>query len=280
MPKPRPATNLRTTSTIGRITLTWESEPYDPFVDHYAVHASESSAAPIDESTLLGKTVYPRFVHDRLGGRAQTWHYRVVVVEAAGNRSRPSAVATGTSVESVAVSGEPIATVGSFDHKGLEFALSPNGYAQYRTRFPNGPDYTFGTSDPATDWAYIHPGPADSWAGNQAWEARFRFTLETVPDAPVWLSLWLIDTHATIPGTAKLRLGGTEFTGVTFEGGATRGSLEGDATRPGSPLRPSYVELELPRDNLVAGENVLGIEKIDGSWHAYDAMGVFVTRES
>ena len=278
MPRPRPVRNLTAVGELGRIILTWESEPYEPFVDHYAIYAFRTPGTAPSEETLLAKTIYPRFVHSRLGGHAQTWYYRVVVVEASGLRSRPSPEVSGTSVESVAVSGEPLATVGTFDHKSLELALAPNGYAQYPTRFPTGPDFTYGVSDPGYDWAYIHPGPADAWAGRQAWRATFRFGLDAIPDTDPWLSIWLIDTHATIPGTAILGLGGSEWTKVTFEGGATRGSLEGDATLPGSPLKPSYVELALPRDRLTVGENVLTIDKVDGSWHAYDALGIFLPR--
>jgi hypothetical protein len=275
---PKPVSALAAAGSLGRITLTWSSEPYEPFVDHYAVYASQSADVPIGAETLLGKTIYPHFVHARLGGAAVTWHYRVVVVSAAGYRSAPSRTVAGTSLASVAVTGEPVATIGTFDHRSLELALAPAGYAQYPQRFPSGPDFTYGLSDPAADWSYIHPGPSDAWAGRKAWKATFRFDLAAVPAAGLWLSIWLIDTHATLPGRAVLGLGGTEFGVVAFEGGATRGSLEGDATRPGSPLRPSYVELELPRSGLVAGENVLTIDKREGSWHAYDALGVFVPR--
>ena len=96
-----------------------------------------------------------------------------------------------------------------------------------------------------------------------------------MPPSPVWLAIWLIDTHATSPGVATLGLNGVPVTEVALERGATRGSLEGDTTLPGNPLRPSYVELPLPQAALVAGENVLTIDKVSGSWHAYDAVGVF-----
>jgi hypothetical protein len=62
---------------------------------------------------------------------------------------------------------------------------------------------------------------------------------------------------------------------VKLENGGTRGSLEGDATLPMSPLKPSYVELALPSAALKAGENVLTIDKQIGSWHVYDALGIF-----
>lgn len=91
----------------------------------------------------------------------------------------------------------------------------------------------------------------------------------------MWLAIWLLDTHATAAGSVLLGLNGAVVREVTLERGATRGSLEGDATVPGSPLKPSYVELALPRDRLVPGENVLTVDKNAGSWHVYDAVGVF-----
>ncbi|GAA2415028.1 hypothetical protein GCM10010191_26390 [Actinomadura vinacea] len=272
---PRPVERLRAASEIGRIRLTWKGEAYEPLVDHYAVYGSKSPGFAIGPDTLIGKTVYGFFVHDRMGGRRQDWHYRVVVVDAAGNRSRPSAEISAHSAESVTVSGKALATVGNFDHKTLELALAPAGYAQYRTRFPNGPDYTYGKSSPGADWAYIQPGPSDSWAGSKASRATFRFPLESVPTGETWLAIWLVDTHASLAGTIKLALNGTPVREVKLENGGTRGSLEGDATLPGTPLKPSYVELPLPAAALKAGENVLTIDKQIGSWHVYDALGVF-----
>jgi hypothetical protein len=87
--------------------------------------------------------------------------------------------------------------------------------------------------------------------------------------------MWLIDTHASSPGVAVLTLNGTPVREVPLERGATRGSLEGDATVPGTTLKPSYLELALPRAALVTGENVLTIDKNTGSWHVYDAIGIF-----
>ncbi|MFI0350357.1 polysaccharide lyase family protein [Actinomadura sp. 9N407] len=273
--RPRPVHALRAEAGIGRIRLSWKGEAYEPLVDHYAIYGSHSRGFGIGPETLIGKTVYGFFMHDRMGGERQDWYYRVVVVDAAGNRSRPSAELAAHSIESVTVAGKALATVGDFDHKTLELALAPNGYAQYRTRFPNGSDYTYGKSTPANDWAYIQPGPSDSWAGNKPSRATFRFPLEAVPSGETWLAIWLVDTHASIPGTIQLALNGTPVREVKLENGGTRGSLEGDATLPSTPLKPSYVELALPTAALKAGENVLTIDKQIGSWHVYDALGIF-----
>ncbi|SCL72826.1 Polysaccharide lyase family 4, domain III [Micromonospora citrea] len=273
-PAPKPVHGLRATGELGRIRLSWAGEAFHPLVDHYAVYAGRSSGFAVGPQTLLGKTVYSYFRHERLGGRRQDWHYRVVTVDAAGNRSEPSAEVLGSSLDSVTVTGQPVATLGEFDQRSLEFALAPNASSQFLTRFPNGVDVTHGVHGTA-DWSYIHPGPADSWAGRREHRFTFRFTLDTPPAAGLWLAIWLIDTHASLPGTVALGLNGAPVREVALEGGATRGSLEGDATLPDSPLKPSYVEVALPAATLVAGTNVLTIDKTVGSWHVYDALGVF-----
>ncbi|TDE02587.1 polysaccharide lyase family protein [Jiangella asiatica] len=269
-------TGLRAEGQLGRITLDWTPAPWDFVVDHYAVYGAPDAAdVAVDPSTLLTKTVYPRFVHRGLGGRGANWTYRVLTVDAAGARSRASAPLTASSQESVTATGAALAVVGEYDGTGLEFALSPGGYAQYPATFPDGVDFRHGTDNAGLAWSYLHPGPADAWAGRRPHVFRLRFDLAAAPAGQVWLALWLIDSHATIPGSAVLTVNGATVERLTFEGGATRGSTVGDSTLPGSPLRPSYVERPLPAGLLVAGENLLTVTKDDGSWIAYDAIGLF-----
>ncbi|MGK5531454.1 polysaccharide lyase family protein [Streptomyces sp. URMC 129] len=267
---------LRATGRVAAIDLRWDRAPWEPLVDHYAVYAARGRAPEAEPSALIAKTVYPRFTHTVLGPEAVTWQYRVVTVHASGERGRLSGVVSATTVASYAT-GRPLAVVGSFDHKGVEFALAPNGNARYLATFPNGVDYRYGVSRPETDWPYLHPGPADAWAGRRAHLFTLRFELDAAPDpaARIGFALWSTDAHATIPGTGVLAVNGAEITTIAFEGGATKGSLEADATRPNTPLKPSFVELPLPAGVLRAGENLLTLEKTEGSWHAYDAIGVF-----
>ncbi|PRX50441.1 polysaccharide lyase family 4-like protein [Prauserella shujinwangii] len=261
---------------IGRIDIRWRARrPYRPLVDHFAVYGSPDPRFRPSPETLIGKTIDTRLRHEGLGPERRTWYYRVVTVDAAGRWSRPAGPLRASSAESVTVSGRPVAVVGEFDRKGLELALSPNGYAQYPARFPDGADYLHGVSTPGADWPYLHPGPADRWAGSRAHTFRFRFDLPSAPEADLVLAMWLIDTHASIPGRVEISCNGTAIADVALENGATRGSLEGDATAPGSPLKPSVVELPVPASALVTGRNVLTLHKGEGSWHAYDALGVF-----
>ncbi|MFC4563377.1 polysaccharide lyase family protein [Nocardiopsis mangrovi] len=275
-PTPRPVTGVAAGGRIGAIDLTWTHAAWEPLVDHYAVHASTTRDVATTHDTLIGTTVYSRLTHDTLGPEAQTRYYRIVTVDASGRRSAPSAVAGGTSTESLVVGGTPVATVGEFDSKSLELALAPSGgQSGFRTAFPDGVDFTYGSSDPAADWCYLHPGPADGWGGRREHTFRLRFDLEEAPGADLGLAIWLIDAHASLPGTAVLAVNGAPAGEVAFERGATRGSLEGDATVPGSALRPSFVEPVLDAALFRSGQNTLDITKSDGSWHAYDAVGVF-----
>ncbi|PXY34103.1 polysaccharide lyase family protein [Prauserella flavalba] len=271
----KPVQRLTATTGIGWIELAWAARSYRPLVDHFAVYGSPDAAFQPGPETLLGKTVYGRFRHAELGPTGRTWHYRVATVDAAGDRSRPSALLRATSAESVTVRGRPVAVIGSFDSKSLELALAPAGYQQYSSRFPDGADYVVGASSPSADWPYLHPGPADRWAGSKAHTFRLRFRLEGVPARDLVLAVWLIDTHASIPGSLAVSCNGSAVADVELEKGATKGSLQGDATLPGNPLRPSIVELLIPVSALRVGDNVLTLGKHAGSWHAYDALGVF-----
>lgn len=269
-------TGLRAEGQLGRIALDWTPLPWDTVVDHYAVYgAGGADDVEISPSTLLTKTVYPHFLHSGLGGNAARWAYRVVTVDAAGARSAPSAPLATSSKTSVTATGSPLAVVGSYDGKGLEFALSPNGYSRFPATFPDGVDYRVGADAPGTGWSYLFPGPSDSWAGRRTYTFRLRFDLAAVPAGEVWLAIWLIDSHATIPGSVVLSINGTTVDRLGFEGGATRGSVEGDTTVPGTRLRPSYLERPLPGGLLTTGENVLTMVKDEGSWIAWDAIGLF-----
>lgn len=272
----RTVTGLRAEGQLGRIVLDWTPLPWDTVVDHYAVYGAPDAAdVEVGPATLLTKTVYPHFRHSGLGGNARRYAYRVVTVDAAGARSNPSAPLAASSQVSVTATGSPLAVIGQYDGKGLEFALSPNGYSRFPATFPDGVDFRVGADAPGTGWSYLFPGPSDSWAGRRTYTFRFRFDLAAVPAGEIWLAVWLIDSHATIPGSALLSVNGTAVDRLRFEGGATRGSLEGDTTVPGTRLRPSYLERPLPAGLFQPGENVVTMVKDEGSWIAWDAIGLF-----
>ncbi|MGA4837447.1 polysaccharide lyase family protein [Streptomyces sp. G45] len=269
---------LTATGGLAVVELAWHS--YRPrrgqLVDHYEVYVSERAdraGGPGGSATLLGRTLYPHLTH-WVGPEPRTRHYSVVAVVDSGARTRASRPVSAASTRSVAA-GRAVAQVGEFDHKGLEFALSPDQSARYLTAFPNGVTYRYGTSTPGRDWCYLHPGPADSWAGRKEHTFTLRFDLAPAPKDDLACALWLIDAHATAAGGAEVTLNDSPVRTLEFRGGATRGSLEGDATRPGTALKPSTYEFPVPARLFKAGENVLKVRKTSGSWIAYDALGVF-----
>lgn len=270
-----PITGVVVEGALGRTVVTWRPEPWEVPVDHYAVYAAQGREVPVEDSTLLARTVYPRFQHDGLGPQASTWTYRVVTVAASGWTSRPSVPVTATTTASVVVSGVPVAVVGAFDGRNAELALSPRGYPQYLASFPGGADVRADDPGAAAGWPYLQPGPQDTWAGSAASTFRLRFRLEEVPATDLDVAIWLVDTHGRYPGTLVVGVGGTRIAEVAMPAGASRGSVEGDVSAPGTRLRPYRLELPLPRTLLTAGENVLEITKNSGSWIAYDAVGVF-----
>ncbi|KUF13253.1 polysaccharide lyase family protein [Streptomyces silvensis] len=272
---PGTVSGLTATGGLAVVELAWRS--YRPrhgqLVDHYEVYVSERAGRAGGSATLLGRTLYPHFTH-RVGPKPRTRHYSVVAVVDSGARTRPTRPVSAANARSVAA-GRAVAQVGEFDHKGLEFALSPDRSAGYRTAFPTGVDFRYGTSTPGRDWCYLHPGPADSWAGRKEHTFTLRFDLRTAPKDDLACALWLIDSHATAAGTAEMTLNDSPVRTLEFRGGATRGSVEGDASRAGTALNPSYYEFPMTAGLFKTGENILKLRKTSGSWIAYDALGIF-----
>lgn len=79
----------------------------DVGVDHYEIYGSTSAAVPVNSHTLVGKSALSSFTHTGLGLN-QKWYYRVVAVDGAGNRSRPSGVVWATTGSTLRIEGESL----------------------------------------------------------------------------------------------------------------------------------------------------------------------------
>lgn len=278
-PRPQTVTGLETESTLARIVLTWQPLGWDPLIDHYRVYAvrsTESTRGPHPRETdLLGKTVYPRFVHEGLDPTGEEWTYTIVAVSDAGDRSNPSRAFTSSSQVSVTATGHEVAAIGRFDGKSLEFQFAPNQYSQIPVEYPEALiEYTQKQDDPADAWPYLLPGPGDAWAGRRAYRALWNVTLDQAPATDYDLAVWLIDT-TRLGGRLEVRVNDSPVTDIALPEGATRGSREGDATVPGSTLLRSYHEFAVPASALQAGTNTLAFHLAEGGWVAWDAVGLF-----
>lgn len=168
----------------------------------------------------------------------------------------------GASVDSSAVLWE----IGKADDDNAEFALAPDGYAQ----FEDDAFFVVGASEPKKDWPYVQPGPADGWAGARPHTFIVLFGLRTPPASGECRLLFdLIDAHSA--GPPKLRV---EVNGQAFEQSLPRGA--GDASVFGEPQkgREHKFAVAFPAHLLKAGDNEVRITTLSGSWMLYDALSL------
>ncbi|WP_063798867.1 DUF2961 domain-containing protein [Nocardia sp. NRRL S-836] len=87
---PAAAARIGFTGTkVHSLRLTWEPAADDVGTREYRVYGSQTASVPISAQNLLGVTTLPTFTHQALR-TGQTWYYRVVAVDAAGNAGTPT----------------------------------------------------------------------------------------------------------------------------------------------------------------------------------------------
>jgi alpha-mannosidase len=156
--------------------------------------------------------------------------------------------------------------IGKADRGNAEFALAPGGWGQFK----NDGFFVVGASDAKKDWPYVHPGPADAWAGAKPHTFIVLFGLKAVPAAGTCrLQVNLIDQHGTAP--PKLRV---EVNGKGFERSLPPGA--GDASIHGEPSkgRPSEFAVPFSANVLKTGDNEVRITTLSGSWMLYDSIAL------
>ena len=154
--------------------------------------------------------------------------------------------------------------IGRLDQGNTEFALAPDGYGRY------GDDgfFVVGASDPQRDWPYVHPGPADHWAGGRRHTFLVVFGLSAVPaEGNCRLRFDLVDTQGGVPPTWRVEVNGT-----AFERSLPPGA--GDASVFGRPEQGKPIDWEIvfPSAVLREGDNEIAITSQSGSWALYDAV--------
>jgi len=161
--------------------------------------------------------------------------------------------------------------IGSADGDTADLALGPDGYAQ----FAGDPLFIVGVDDPQTRWPYVHPGPHDTWAGSRAHAFSVVFGLAAAPAAPARLEVQCVDTHGSGPPRLDITINGRGSGQLTCPRGAGDASVKGDP-KAGKPWRFS---VDIPADALRAGNNVLRIANVAGSWLLYDSLALVTAGE-
>jgi alpha-mannosidase len=165
--------------------------------------------------------------------------------------------------------GQWLWQIGKNDHQDAEFALAPDGLH----RFKSDPTFLVGTSEPAKDWPYIHPGPSDGWAGGHAHTFSIVFGLaDTGSAGECRLAVGLVDTHSGGPPHLTISINGQKFE-KQMPAGA------GDPSADGHPEhgKPYTFDVEFPSNLLHRGANLIEITNDRGSWMLYDWLGLRAT---
>lgn len=156
-------------------------------------------------------------------------------------------------------------SIGQKDHSYAEFAIAGR-FNDYAADFPQDVSFTVGQSDPARDWPYIQPGPADAWAGNRPHPFRIEFTLDQPVTGDARLTVDFVNTHYGQPPVLSIDINGNvrEF---LLPAGA------GDAALSDPAQGWEYtVLLPFAGSLLQARLNVITLTLTEGSWVLYDAV--------
>jgi alpha-mannosidase len=165
--------------------------------------------------------------------------------------------------DKAAASTATVFQIGAADGDYREFALAGN-FGAYVERFPRDADFTVGNSDPGKDWPWIHPGPADSWAGSRPHTFRITFDLAEVVAGYYRLVVDFVDTHSAQPPGLTIGINGTELKFKLPAGG-------GDASLSNAKAGKRYsLHQVFPATLLQSGKNLITVGNSQGSWVLYD----------
>lgn len=156
--------------------------------------------------------------------------------------------------------------LGEPDDDYREFALVGR-YAEYPRRFPQDVVFRMGQSEPGRDWPFIHPGPADAWAGHRQHPFRILFPLDKVPPGACRLTLDLVNTHSSLPPRLEVNINERRRYRFRLPPGGPDASLQDPKAG-----RAFVLSFPFPAEHLRAGENAITLTVLEGSWLLYDAL--------
>jgi hypothetical protein len=158
---------------------------------------------------------------------------------------------------------------------GAEFALGLDDFHLYPSRFPDGPLFVVGESDPQRAWAPVQPGPADAWAGSRPHVFEVRFGLDgSSPIGACRLIIDLYDAHRSNPPKLRVRINE-----LVCDLQTAAGTADAVEMLP-SDNRPQRIVVDIPASELRSGDNTLTITSIAGAWLVYNRLALEVPDET
>ena len=156
--------------------------------------------------------------------------------------------------------------IGKPDNNTAEFALAPNGYGRYG----EDPLYVVGTSDAKRSWPYVHPGPADPWAGGREHLFTILFAVKQKPDSGnCRLLVDLADTHSRSPARLEIAVNGRKLLEHATPRGGSDDSINGNPAKG----RQHRFTVDVPAAAMRSGTNEITLRAVAGSWVLYDWVG-------
>lgn len=181
--------------------------------------------------------------------------------------------------------------IGEKDGSPEGFALSPDGYKDFIERDFGYEDKFFavGWSDPAKDFPYVLPGPADTWGGTWStagWRTHcvnilFNLRREPRKSGDFILRIHLADHATKFLPLVKVSLNEKDLKVQLGKEGVDLSSLPAPGTTEPvtdtlgisgdlSGASPATIEMPLTGEDLHKGPNILTISVLDGSWILFD----------
>jgi len=155
--------------------------------------------------------------------------------------------------------------IGKPDHDNREFALAVKDYGRYK----DDGLFVVGQSDSQTDWPYVHPGPGDDFAGKKPHTFTIWFGVKDPKGGSCKLKFRLLDRVRVFPPRLRVEINGWGYENLLPPGA-------GDLSINGRPEQGHPYQFEIPFEasRLQAGDNVIRITTVSGSWLLYDWIGL------
>ena len=166
--------------------------------------------------------------------------------------------AAQTTVATIFEIGKPDA-----DYSDLSIA---GKHEQFPQSFPRDVEFVVGKSNAKKGWPYIHPGPADDWAGARSHDFKIRFDSPQVRGGCYALTIDYVSTHRGLPPHMVIDVNGTPMTYKLPSG-------SGDEVLKDTKVGKRYtIRHVFPATLLKNGENTISLKSVYGSWAIYDAI--------
>ncbi len=179
-----------------------------------------------------------------------------------------------TTITAQSPSQQVIWHIGQSDRSYSEFALAPNGYAEFAPEGFGGTNryYVVGKSNPGNDWPFILPGPKDDFAGYGYWAGRalhqlpIYFVLEQTTEGDT--CVLLIDILEASSKNAPLFR--AYINGKVYEQ-QLRPGKSGDLPER-LQSNTQTVSFSIPSVELKRGVNEIIFQNMTGGWCVFDGI--------